>query len=402
MSGRNSSDAAALSKPKKPHPGFPLFPHATGRWAKKIRGKLHYFGPWVDPDAALQAYLAKKDALHAGLTPADTREGLTVYTLCAKFLTTKKHALENGELSPRTFSGYAGTCKRLIKAFGKQRLVTDLRPDDFENLRNRIARNWGPVGLGNEINQVRIVFNYAVKNGLLDRPIIYGEGFRRPSKKTLRKHRAEQGPKMFEADEIRRVIDSASQPLKAMILLGVNAGYGNADVGTLPLAALDLNGGWVSYHRPKTGIDRRCPLWPETVAALREWLAARPAPKSQDHAELVFITQRGGSWAKEIADNPLTKEMRKLLDKLGINGHRNFYCLRHTFQTIGDEARDFVAVRSIMGHADNDISAVYRERVSDERLRAVTEHVRTWLFGATAARPEGEAAPELRVYREAE
>ncbi len=126
-------------KPSKPYPDFPLFPPATGRWAKKIRGRCVYFGPWADPDAALQKYLAEKDALHAGLTPSDTSEGLTVYQLCAKFLTTKKRMLDADELSARSFNDYAATCQRLIKAFGKARLVADLRPEDFERLRAGMA-----------------------------------------------------------------------------------------------------------------------------------------------------------------------------------------------------------------------------------------------------------------------
>jgi integrase len=192
---------------------------------------------------------------------------------------------------------------------------------------------------------------------------------------------------MFEAAALRQILVAAGTPLKAMILLGVNCGFGNADCGTLPLDALDLDGGWVNFPRPKTGIRRRCPLWPETVTALREALTRRPAPKDLAHAGLVFVTQRGLTWAKDTADSPVTKETAKLLKALGL--HRpglNFYALRHTFETVGGEAKDQVAVDAIMGHAREDMASVYQEKVSDERLRAVTDHVRRWLF------PPAEAA----------
>jgi hypothetical protein len=65
----SATDSIPSPKPSKPYPEFTLFPHATGRWAKKMRGKLHYFGRWSDPDSALTKYLGQKEDLHAGLLP---------------------------------------------------------------------------------------------------------------------------------------------------------------------------------------------------------------------------------------------------------------------------------------------------------------------------------------------
>ena len=68
----------SVRKPAKPYADYPLFAHAAGVWAKKIRGKLHYFGPWDDPDKALEKYLMQKDALYAGRTPRVDIDGLRI------------------------------------------------------------------------------------------------------------------------------------------------------------------------------------------------------------------------------------------------------------------------------------------------------------------------------------
>jgi integrase len=114
----------------------------------------------------------------------------------------------------------------------------------------------------------------------------------------------------------------------------------------------------------------------------------RPNPKNAAVAERAFITRYGFSWESKVVkgDSPISKEFAKLLKALKL--HRQgvgFYALRHTFQTIGNRARDKDAVRAIMGHVPptSDMSAAYTEEpVDDGRLRAVTDYVRQWLLGS--------------------
>jgi integrase len=382
MSEPHPTAPAPTVKPQKPNPDFPLFPHATRRWAKKIRGKLHYFGPWNDPDGALKRYNDQKEALHAGRKPRSPAEGLTLKRLVNKFLNRKAEARDAGEITRRSWQDYKDACDLLIGHFGKSRLVADLDPEDFAALRNKMARKWGPATLGNVIQRMRVVFKFAWDSGLIDRPVSYGQGFKRPSRKVMRLDRAKKGPKLFTATEVHRLLDAAGLAMRAMILLGINAGFGNADCGHLAQSATDLDRGIIDFPRPKTGIPRRCVLWPETVQALRVASAARPAPKDEANAGLVFITKYGLPWAKDSADQTLAKEFGKLLRALKLNARKGlgFYTLRHTFRTVADESKDQPAVDYIMGHEVPHMSSVYRETISDARLRAVADHVRMWLF----------------------
>jgi integrase len=304
------------------------------------------------------------------------------------------------------YDEYKATTDRLVSMFGGPRLVDDLAADDFEALRDAMAKQWGPVRLGNEIQKVRTVFKYGYESGLIDRPVRYGPQFKKPSASVLRRHRAKNGERMLEAVELRRLLDAASgkqvetdrtdektgkpdtvtlnpdPTLRAMILLGINAGFGNHDIATLPLSALDLETRWVNYPRPKTGIQRRCPLWPETIAALHEAIAVRPEPRQEEATGLVFVTTRGRPWLSRGIANPVSVAARDLMKTVGIHDDGiGFYTLRHVFRTVADAARDPVAIDLIMGHTDPSMAGHYRERVEDGRLRAVAEHVRGWLFG---------------------
>ncbi len=176
--------------------------------------------------------------------------------------------------------------------------------------------------------------------------------------------------------------------MKAMVLLGINCGFGQSDIANLPQSAIDFETRWVDYPRSKTATERRIPLWPETIDAVQDAIYARPKPKDVKDEDLVFLTGHGLRWVmisesekrtwKDSVARCFGDILRQLnLKRLGLN----FYALRHTFETIGGESKDQVAVNAIMGHVDNSMAGVYRERISDERLQAVVETVREWLWG---------------------
>src|SRR5262249_12525389 len=213
---------------------------------------------------------------------------LTVKDLANAFLNSKQRLVDAGELSPRTWACYKEACDAVVAAFGTARLVADLAAGGFARLRSQLAGRYGPHGLGVRIQCARSAFKFAFESGLTATPTRFGPGFKRPSKKTLRLHRARQGAKLFTAAGGRALgggalvvgadgpeLVRAGPQLRAMVLLGINCGLGNHDCGALPIAALDLDRGWLDYPRPKTGLARRAPLWSETVAALRDALAQR-------------------------------------------------------------------------------------------------------------------------------
>ena len=428
-------------KPERPA-GFPLFAHGSGQWAKKVRGRLRYFGKWSDPQAALKKWNAQKSDLLAGRVPRPVAaDELLLHTLLNAFLRGKKSLLEQEQIVERSWRDYLDTCKRLARVFGRETAVSHLGPEDFQRLRADMAKTWGPTRIGNEIRRCKMPFAWGVANGYLPHVPRYGEAMKRPSAKVLRKHRAGKGKRMFDAAQIALILEQAGPTMKAMTLLAINAGLGNQDVALLRKKNIDLKTGWLDFPRPKTGIPRRVPLWRETIAAIRRVVKLRKlrntrggegarggegerdntssatamgtatperaiapgdtgaeippsppfpvAPSSSDRRrrqwrKLVFVTKHGGPWTSKTG-SPVSTEFGRLLKRCSLSRDGlNFYALRHTFQTVADGARDPQATSAIMAHVPkaDDMSAVYREEIQDGRLQAVVDHVHAWLWPA--------------------
>ena len=371
-------------KPAKPCRDFPLFAHATGQWAKKIRGRLVYFGVWSEPNAALEKYLEQKDYLQAGVTPPPPgTRFITLAELCNQFLTSRKTRVESGEIRISTWEDYRRSCEMVIEAFGKLHPADAIGPTDFTKLRGKITKRFGPVRTTREITQIRMVFNWGFQQELLPAPR-FGSDFRKPAKDVLRRHRQKSPPKMFEAEEVRSMLEIANVHTKAWILLGMNCAFIQRDLSDMPVSAVDLDEGILDFPRVKTAIERRAILWPETIEALHDSMENRYDHVRDEDAELFFITREGNRLVRDNGRDTRSDAVHDALErvqkKLGIKQKKRSYgAFRHTFRTVADETRDFPAILRIMGHADHTISDHYRERISDERLADVGTYVRGWL-----------------------
>lgn len=355
---------------------------ASGNLAIKRKGRLYYLGK--TEDEAAKFYTQYQERIENGQPIVDTSDSLTVGDICNHFLIAQQKRVDAGDISSRTYLDLSSTAKKVIKTLGRETSVEELRPRDFLRYKEMIAKTRNPIGVGNEVTRVRQIFDWAYSLEYLDRPMRYGPEFKRPKKKTIRRHKRLKGMTMFTPEEVNSLLDEAGLHLRAMIYLAVNCGFKNSDIGEFPLSEFNPKVPWLNWQRPKTEVARRCPLWPETVEALKNSLARRPKPKTARAKKAFFVHRNGDVWC---TNNPNDQDkvrtdfvnaMRRL--EIWRSG-MGFSYLRHSFRTWADAATDQPAADLMMGHADDSMAAEYRQKISDARLLKVSETVRAILKG---------------------
>lgn len=357
----------------------------AGQWYRTVNGKPIYFGVLRDPDAALRKYLAwaaKQAARDPKLNPRIDPRDVTIKLGFNHFLTARHADVESGALSAGQYLRYRRAAQRVRDCFGPQRRIDDLGPQDFERLRSTLVGK--PRTIGNAIRDIRVAFKW-VADFYNVRPT-FGQSFKRPTAKAIRAGGKKR--ELFAAAEIRMILAVAEPNLRAMILLAMNCGFGQRDCALFSRSHFDLECHW--FPRPKTGVERRCPLWPETIAAIACSHRWRP----DLFPELVFLSKYGKILVRDdaIADahGNITRTRRKdaiqqMLRRACVRAdvkYRPFYTLRHTFRSVVDRVSDATAIRAIMGWSLPGMDAVYVQLMADgaARLRVVTEMAHKWLF----------------------
>ena len=370
-----------IPKPKV-HADFPLGWHKGAcSFTKKFKGKAYYFGP--DPQAALELYLKQKDHLIAGVEPPTENADISVRDLVNHYLVHREQDRESkktstNHISDRTFAEYKDTGSVMV-ALWDRRSVTMLRPLDFAELRHKLDSG-SPDRLRRRMTNVRSIFKWGRSVGLINSDAKYGNEFDLADKSQLRKAKANRKEPIFDAATINTALEAAWPAMKAFILLGINCGFYSKDINDLRNSYVD--GEFIQFAREKTGIDRRCWLWPET----RDAIAAARAPENAE--DRMFLSKRGKPLHVPHGLNRtdlIASNWTDLKKQIGLKRENaGFKCFRHTFRTEADGAKDPEAVRMVMGHTDGSVGEFYRHRFDDERLIAVAQHVRHWLFDTAA------------------
>lgn len=363
------------SKPPKPHPDFPLTPHNNGQWCKKIKGTLYYFGTWGNPAGALAEYEAS--IADPNFT---AQSAITLMDLCNAFMTHKEEQSTAGEILEDTWKEYDRVCKRLMGILGKTLPIENLGPAHFQYLRAELAKQIKvATTLRNELTKLRVLFAWTYDAGHVGQPLRYREALKRPPMRLMREARNTAEKLLYTQKEIYALLDKADGYMKPAIYLGINCGMGNRDVCEITWES--IKGEWLDFPRPKNAIKRRACLWPETVKALEAW--RKESPESL----WVCCGERGQQLGQGSSRNtPIGHKMEPIMKAAKVSSaRRGFYTLRHTYRTVADPQGDLPAIMMTMGHADQSISATYRHKISDERLKAVAEFVRQWLTASRTA-----------------
>jgi len=377
----------ASTSEKRPA-GCPLFHHGNGQWARKVRGRLRYFG--TDLDAALKRWAAEKDHLLAGLDPPRLDGEPTVAELGNLYLADCRQRIADGKVRGDHTLRVMPALQKLIDGLGGSARLTKATPTAWSKVRRLLdlskdeSRRMAPATVKADAARCRAFLNWVKRQRLVAGEIHHAGALDPPAKRELRIAKSAMGSRLWDAGDLRATIEAASVQFKPVLLLAINAAFGIADIAAIKRSQIRPSTEYLDLARNKTGVPRRVWLWPETREAIAVAVAKRAEPHRQRFVDRLLLTPRGLPWHRIEDGRPIDSgcsELRRTVERAGLTTPRTLYDCRRTFRTVASAVCDLEAINCAMGHEGSGEGTTYMQGISDDRIRRVCDHVRQWLFG---------------------
>jgi len=221
----------------------------------------------------------------------------------------------------------------------------------------------------------------------------------------------------YSLDELVTLYQHATGLERLLLLLGLNCGFGQAEVASLQVDEIHLdqkhphygqNGSWIRRFRYKTGVYGEWKLWDETVQGIR-WMLERRGTKKEG---ALILTKDGRPLTQPTENNNRNNKIancwgrlyqRVLKDEEGFR-RLSFNKLR---KTAGDlikrvSSGEIAGVFHSRGQVvpTDDLSDLYTNRHFDkvfEAIAAVRKHLAPMFEGVTEPFPTEIKKPALSI-----
>ena len=205
------------------------------------------------------------------------------------------------------------------------------------------------------VRAVRAFCNWCVREGLL---------VSSPAARLRLPPKPQNPPKAVSEDDVEAMLEVAGVRDRAIVCVLAATGCRVGGLCDLRLSDLELG------HQPARAMvrekgrggkkSRLVFFGPQTVSALRAWIAIRPEV-GDDH---IFLGQRG-----PLTEGGIYQVLRRLAKKAGIHGRSNPHAFRHAFArgALENDA-DLGTVSQLLGHSSIGVTNEFYGRWSVEEL----------------------------------
>ena len=238
---------------------------------------------------------------------------------------------------------------KCLKAFFSGKYLYDITPQMVEQFKAKRVTEVKPATTNRALALLKSIFNKA---------IAWNKFNGRNPVKGIKFYKEQPRIRFLEREEITKLIDNCTEPLKSIIIIALNTGMRRGEIFNLKWHDIDFSRGIISLYQTKNGEQRKVPMNEQVKKTI---IAVRKTPDSP----YIFCNKEKRPYCD------IRKSFFTACEKSGITDF-HFHDLRHTFASqLVMSGIDLNTVRELLGHKTIEMTLRYSHLSPDFKKQAV-------------------------------